>query len=210
MEACTGFVEEHHIYLLQIIRKDIDQTQTLVDDLSECIKRLLSKYENVLELLREIPGFSTKVVEDLVSEIGLDMSHFPSEKHLSSWAGLSPGNNESAGKKSARITHGNKQVKAVITEAAWAATRTKNTFFSERYHRIAARRGKKRALIAVGHSQLISVYLILSTGARYHELGAQYMQSKIEQKRKVYLSSELKKLGYNVSLTKVPQAVTPN
>ncbi len=71
-----------------------------------------------------------------------------------------------------------------------------------------ARRGKKRALIA-GHSQLISVYLILSTGSRYHELGAQYMQSKIEQKRKVYLSSELKKLGYNVSLTKVPQAVTP-
>ena len=175
LEACTGFVEDHHIYLLQMIRKDIDQTQALVDDLSERIKRLLSKYDNVLELLMEIPGFSTKVVEDLVSEIGLDMS-----------------------------------VKAVITEAAWAATRTKNTFFSERYHRIAARRGKKRALIAVGHSQLISVYLILSTGARYHELGAQYMQSKIEQKRKVYLSSELKKLGYNVSLTKVPQAVTPN
>ena len=99
LEACTGFVEEHHIYLLQMIRKDIDQTQTLVDDLSERIKRLLSKYENVLELLREIPGFSTKVVEDLVSEIGLDMSHFPSEKHLSSRAGLSPGNNESAGKK---------------------------------------------------------------------------------------------------------------
>lgn len=205
LEACTGFVEEHHIYLLQMIRKDIDQTQTLVDDLSERIKRLLSKYENVLELLREIPGFSTKVVEDLVSEIGLDMSHFPSEKHLSSWAGLIV-----RVKKSARITHGNKQVKAVITEAAWAATRTKNTFFSERYHRIAARRGKKRALIAVGHSQLISVYLILSTGSRYHELGAQYMQSKIEQKRKVYLSSELKKLGYNVSLTKVPQAVTLN
>ena len=196
LEACTGFVEEHHIYLLQMIRKDIDQTQALVDDLSERIKRLLSKYENALELLKEIPGFSTKVVEDLISEIGLDMSHFPSEKHLSSWAGLSPGNNE--------------RVKAVITEAAWAATRTKNTFFSERYHRIAARRGKKRALIAVGHSLLVSVYLILSTGARYHELGAQYIQSKIEQKRKVYLSSELKKLGYNVSLTKVPQAVTPN
>ena len=177
LEACTGFVEEHHIYLLQMIRKDIDQTQALVDDLSERIKRLLSKYENALELLKEIPGFSTKVVEDLISEIGLDMSHL---------------------------------VKAVITEAAWAATRTKNTFFSERYHRIAARRGKKRALIAVGHSLLVSVYLILSTGARYHELGAQYIQSKIEQKRKVYLSSELKKLGYNVSLTKVPQAVTPN
>lgn len=98
----------------------------------------------------------------------------------------------------------------MITEAAWAATRTKNTFFSERYHRIAARRGKKRALIAVGHSQLISVYLILSTGARYHELGAQYMQARIEQKRKSYLSSELKKLGYQVSLTKAPIGATPN
>ena len=101
LEACTGFVEEHHVYLLQMIRKDIDQTQSLVYDLSERIKSLLSKYENALELLKEIPGFSTKVVEDLVSEIGLDMSHFPSEKHLSSWAGLSPGNNESAGKKKA-------------------------------------------------------------------------------------------------------------
>ena len=102
LEACTGFVEEHHVYLLQMIRKDIEQTQTLIDDLSERIKRLLSKYDNVLELLKEIPGFSTKVVEDLVSEIGLDMSHFPSEKHLSSWAGVSPGNNESAGKKKAQ------------------------------------------------------------------------------------------------------------
>lgn len=99
LEACTGFVEEHHVYLLRMIRKDMDQTQKLVEELSERIKSLLSKYENALELLKEIPGFSTKVVEDLVAEIGLDMSHFPSEKHLSSWAGVSPGNNESAGKK---------------------------------------------------------------------------------------------------------------
>ncbi len=106
LEACTGFVEEHHIYLLQMIRKDIDQTQTLVDDLSERIKRLLSKYENVLELLREIPGFSTKVVEDLVSEIGLDMSHFPSEKHLSSGPVFLRATT-SAGKK--RTNHSRKQ-----------------------------------------------------------------------------------------------------
>lgn len=99
LEACTGFVEEHHIYLLQMIRKDISKTQSLVDELSERIKSILSKYENAIELLKEIPGFSTKVVEDLVAEIGLDMSHFPSEKHLASWAGVCPGNNESAGKK---------------------------------------------------------------------------------------------------------------
>lgn len=101
-------------------------------------------------------------------------------------------------------------MKAVVTEAAWAATRTKNTFFSERYHRIAARRGKKRALIAVGHSQLISVYLILSTGATYRELGAQYIQEKIEKKRKNYLTGELKKLGYTVALEKKPEVSISN
>lgn len=126
-----------------MIRRNIAQIQVFVDELSNRIKDILSKYENAMELLKEIPGFSTKEVEDLVSEIGLDMSAFPSEKHLASWAGICPGNNESAGKKSGRITHGNKQVKAVLTESAWAATRTKNTFFSERYHRISARRGKK-------------------------------------------------------------------
>lgn len=129
--------------MLQMIRRNIAQIQVFVDELSNRIKDILSKYENAMELLKEIPGFSTKEVEDLVSEIGLDMSAFPSEKHLASWAGICPGNNESAGKKSGRITHGNKQVKAVLTESAWAATRTKNTFFSERYHRISARRGKK-------------------------------------------------------------------
>lgn len=118
--------------MLQMIRKSIAQTQDLVDELSKRIKDMLIKYDNVLELLKEIPGFNTKIVEDLVSEIGLDMSAFPSEKHLASWAGICPDNNESVGKKSGRITHGNKQVKAVLTEAAWAATRTKNTFFSER------------------------------------------------------------------------------
>ncbi len=206
LEACSGFVEEHHVYMLQMIRKSIAQTQGLIDELSKRIKDILVKYDNVLELLKEIPGFNINVVEDLVSEIGLDMSAFPSEKHLASWAGICPGNNESAGKKSGRITHGNKQVKAVLTEAAWAATRTKNTFFSERYHRISARRGKKRALIAVAHSQLTAAYLILSTGAKYHELGAQYMQAKIEKKRKVYLTAELKKLGYKVSLEKNMEA----
>lgn len=99
LEACTEFVKEHHIYLLQMIRKDIAKTQELVDELSERIKSILSKYENAIELLKEIPGFSTKVVEDLVAEIGLDMSHFPSEKHLASWAGICPDKNESAGKK---------------------------------------------------------------------------------------------------------------
>lgn len=108
LEACTGYVEEHHIYLLQMIRKDIINTQVLIDDLSVRIRILLSKYDNVLELLKEIPGFSTKVIEDLIAEIGLDMSHFPTERHLASWSGMAPGNNESAGKKKCK-NHSRKQ-----------------------------------------------------------------------------------------------------
>ena len=103
LEDCTGFVEEHHVYMLQMIRKSIAQTQGLVDELSKRIKEILIKYDNVLELLKEISGFNTKVVEDLVSEIVLDMSAFPSEKHLASWAGICPGNNESAGKKTEEL-----------------------------------------------------------------------------------------------------------
>ncbi len=100
-EACNGLVEEHHIYMLGIIRRDIAQTEQIITDLNGRIKKMLAVYDNVLDLLKKVPGLSTKTIEDLVAEIGLDMNVFPTEKHLASWAGLCPGNNESAGKKKA-------------------------------------------------------------------------------------------------------------
>ncbi len=202
LKACTGFVKKHHVKMLRIMRKDIAQAEEMIADLSEQIKDILSKYDNVMEALKEIPGFDTKVIEDLVAEIGFNMSPFPSEKHLASWAGLAPGNNESAGKtKSARITHGNVYLKAIMTEAAWAATRTKGTFYSEKYHRLAMRRGKKRALIAIAHSQLVTVYYILSFGIPYNELGDTYVPQKKKKTRVLYLKGELAKLGFKVELT---------
>lgn len=156
----------------------------------------------MIELLNDIPGLNVKSIEDPVAETGLDMSAFPNEKHLCSWVGIAPGNNESAGKKrSGRITPGNRQAKAAIVEAAWATTRTKNTFYSARYHRLAARRGKKRALIAAGHSILKSVYHILSTSCVYREPGADHVNLRAEAKRMSYLRKELEKLGYEVRLT---------
>lgn len=98
-EACNGLVEEHHIYMLGIIRRDIAGTEQIIGELDERIRKMLSVYDDVLNLLKQVPGLSTKTVEDLVAEIGLDMSAFPTEKHLASWAGMCPGNNESAGKK---------------------------------------------------------------------------------------------------------------
>jgi transposase len=100
-EACQGFFEAHHRYMLSVIGKEMASTQVTIAELTERIKEALSPYENALELLKKVPGISTKSAQDLVAEIGLDMSVFPSEKHLASWAGISPGNNESAGKKKA-------------------------------------------------------------------------------------------------------------
>ena len=98
-EACEGFVTAHHVFMLQTIRKDISSCESLISELNARIRNMLAPYDNVLELLKEVPGLSTKSVEDLIAEIGLDMSVFPDEKHLASWCGVAPGNNESAGKK---------------------------------------------------------------------------------------------------------------
>ena len=167
-QACEGFIEPHHIYMLQTIRKDMEQTKAIIADLTCRIKEVLSPYENVMELLQKIPGLSRKTVEDLIAEIGVDMEAFPTEKHL----------------------------------ASWAATRTKNTFYSARYHRLAARRGKKRALVAVGHSILKSVWHVLKEACEYKELGAEYLNQRMEQKRKNYLKKELEALGYKVKISR--------
>jgi len=104
LEACQGVITPHHVFMLQVIKEDIRSCESLITQIDSRIKEILSPYENVLELLKEVPGLSTKTIEDLVAEIGLDMTVFPTEKHLASWSGLSPGNNESAGKKKRKNT----------------------------------------------------------------------------------------------------------
>jgi transposase len=99
LEACNGYVTEHHVFMLQTIRVDNVATETIVSNIDVRIRDMLSPYDNVIELLKKVPGLSTQSIEDLVAEIGLDMSVFPNEKHLCSWVGIAPGNNESAGKK---------------------------------------------------------------------------------------------------------------
>lgn len=203
LEACTGYMNPHKIYMLQKIRSCNRKLQSEIDELDQHIKSIYAPYQSVLDMLCKIPGIQNRVCEDLIAEIGLDMSRFPTEGHLCKWAAMCPGNNESAGKKkSANTGHGDKHVKAVLTEAAWAASRTKDTFFAERYGRLAYRKGAKKALIAVGHSILTSVYHVLSTGKPYKELGARYVPEKIATKRKKYLKEELQKLGYEVVLKK--------
>lgn len=203
LEACTGYMDDHKIYMLQLIRGSNKDIRRRITEMDAKIKTFLAPYSEVIERLNEIPGIQDRTCEDLIAEIGLDMSTFPTAAHLCSWAGMCPGNNESAGKKkSGRTNHGDKHVKAALVEASWAASRTKGTFFMERFNRLVVRKGSKKALVAVGHSLLTCIHHVLFTGERYKELGDRYVPERMERKRRDYLKAELKKLGYDVSLTK--------
>lgn len=131
----------------------------------------------------------------IIAEIGTDMDVFPDERHLASWAGMSPGSNESAGKKkSARTTHGDKYLKALLVEAGWGASRTKNTYLRSKYESLVGRRGRKRALIAVGHKILCAAYFIIRNKEPYLELGAEYLGKRKRENEIQRLEAKLSEL----------------
>ena len=135
------------------------------------------------------------------------MSHFPSHTHISSWAGVSPGNNESAGKRfSGRITPGNRWLKAALNEASWAASKTKGTYLKARFQRLAARRGKKRACVAISHTILIMAYHIVKEQRNYKELGSDFFDRLHEEQLIKRLTSRIQGLGYKIELQKLTPA----
>jgi transposase len=153
-----------------------------------------------------IPGVDQTAAHVLVAELGVDMSRFPNDRHVAAWAGLAPGNNESAGKHySGRTTKGNPALRRMLVQAAWAATRTKGTYLSALYRRLVARRGKKRAIVAVARSILISAYHMAIRREPYRDAGGNYFDQRMREIVVSRLSRRLEKLGYSVFLT--PQAV---
>lgn len=165
-------------------------------------------WEEAVALLDTIPGIDRRTAEVILAEIGLDMSRFPTADHLASWAGLAPGNHQSGGKHySGRTTKGNQSLSSIVIQAAWSAVRTKDTFLKARYHRLAARRGKKRAIVAVAHSMLVSVWHILTYRQPYHELGGDYFDRRKKETKVSYLIRQLEKLtGGSVSIAIQPAA----
>jgi transposase len=159
-------------------------------------------------LLDTIPGVNRRIAEVMLAEMGLDMSQFPTADHLASWAGLAPGNYQSGGKRySGRTTKGNKPLASIMVQAAWPAVRTKNTFLKSRYHRLAARRGKKRAIVAVAHSILVSAWHMLTYQQPYQELGGDYFDQRKKDTKVSYLVRRLEKLtGGSVSIELQPAA----
>jgi transposase len=162
---------------------------------------------DAVKLLETIPGIGLRVAEVIVSEIGVDMARFPTDAHLASWAGVCPGNNESAGKRrSSQTTKGSPYLRAAVTQAAWAASHTKNTYLAAQYHRLIRRMGKKKALVAVAHSLLVIVYHVLAQKSDYRELGGDYFDRQHQRSQQQRLVKKLEALGLKVIVEALPEA----
>jgi len=178
--------------LIAQIVDHIDDMTKRIADMDDLIKGYMEQYEAAIAAVSELPGIGRRSAEVIISEIGMDMSRFPSAAHLCSWAGVCPGNHQSAGKRQhGKTTKGNKTLRSILTQCAKAARNCKDTFFSAQYQRIAARRGKNRATIAVAHSMLIAIYHVLKNGVAFHDLGAEYYNSFNREHK---IKSHLKRL----------------
>jgi transposase len=199
-EAIAGNVSEHHRFMLQTILENIEKIEDTITKLDAQITKQTADYAVEIELLDSIPGVDKDGAIGIIAEIGTDMSAFPDQKHLASWAGMSPGSNESAGKKkSSRITHGNKYLRTLLVELAWAASRTKKTYLSNKYKSLVGRRGKKKAIIAVGHKILIASYFIIKNKVAFNELGEDYLSNYRKDKLIAYYKKQLEQLDPNLN-----------
>jgi len=164
-------------------------------------------WSQAVTLVDTSPGFDVRSAQNILAEIGIDMKRFFDADHLASWAGVAPGNNESGGKhRSGRTPPGDRPVRRILLQAAWTATRTKGSYLSALYHRLALRRGKKRAILAVAHSLIVSLYHMLTRQKPYRDLGANYFDERKRESVTNNLVRRLEKLGYQVKLETKPAA----
>jgi transposase len=200
-EALEGEVREHHKFMIKVSLKHIRAMEKILLGVERKIREKIERdYKQEDELLQTIPGVKENA-STVIAEIGVDMDIFPNEMHLSSWSGVCPGNNESAGKKKpGSTTYGNKCLKTMLIEFAWVASRTRGTYLRSKYHSLVGRRGKKRALVALGHKILIMCYHILKYKRPYKELGVDYLDQRRKDKIARSYIKRLNHLGYEVTL----------
>src|SRR5712692_5455460 len=200
-KALEGKLTDHHRFLLSLLWKELAQQEELIADLDSKIEEHTRPFTAEVERLDAIPGVDHRVAEVLLAEVGADIKPFPSDQHLSSWAGMCPGNEESAGKRRRRrITPGNRWLKQTLAQAAWAASHTKKSYLASQYRRVAGHRGKKRALIAVGHSILVIFYHMLKTGTSHTDLGGDFFDRLQPERLTRYYVKRLERLGHIVTL----------
>jgi len=201
-DALTGRLTDLHAFRLEQLLAEVDHLQESVDRYTAQIDTALGPYRCFRDLICTVPGISTITADVITAETGGDMSQFPTAKHLCSWAGVSPGSNESAGVAHQSSTrHGNKHLGRVLGIAAMAACRTRNTYLSARHHRIAARRGNLRALVATEHKMLESIWHMATTNTAYRELGGDYFLQLDPARATRRAVAQLRHLGYDITLT---------
>lgn len=199
--ALLGRVTPHHRFLLRLHLDHSEHLDGLIGQLSERIETCLAPFAEVRGLLETIPGVGPRVAEVILAEVGAEVTPFPTAAHLASWAGLCPGNNESAGKtRSGRMRKGSVWLRAALIQAAWAASRTKDTYLAGHFHRIAARRGRKRAAAAVAHTILVTVYHIVGRREPYRDLGADYLDQLDPTRVTRRLVERLQRMGLKVTI----------
>jgi transposase len=201
-EALKGLVGAHQRMMLDSLLRHIDFLDSEISRLDREVAERMHPFEADIERLDGIHGMGKRAIEEVLAEIGTDMSRFPSADNLASWAKLCPGNNESAGKrKSGRTGHGNVWLRAILVQVAWGASHTKGTYLSALYHRLAGRRGAKRAIIAVAHAVLVIIYMMLRNHTTYHDLGEKHFDQLNPQSVLNRAIRRIEKLGYKVTLT---------
>jgi transposase len=204
LEALESRWQPHHSVVARQILAHIDFLDATIDTLSDQIVECVAPFQAAVELLCTIPGISTLTAQTIIAEIGVDMSRFPTAGHLAAWAGVAPASRESAGKhRSAGTRHGSRHLRHSLIEAARAAARTKGTFLSARYHRIARRRGPNKAAVAIAHTMLVSAHHMLLTGEIYRDLGADYYDKRNnDPDHKLHRHiAELQAAGYTITRT---------
>jgi transposase len=200
-QTLNGRLDDHHRFLLQLQLRRLAQADTDLATLDKHIDEALAPYQEQYQALQQIPGVSRVVSAVIIAELGTDMTVFRSAQHAAAWAGVCPGNNESAGKRrQAGVRKGNVHLRTALVEAAVAASHTKGNYLRDKFYRLRARRGTKRAAMAIGHKILIAAYQMLATRAPYKDLGATYLDGLEKRRTTQHLVRRLERLGYEVTL----------
>ncbi len=201
LEALRGRVTKHHRFMLKLHLRQIDQLDSSIEELEAQARAAIEPFRHCVEQLKAIPGISDTAAHVLLAEIGTDMSVFPSAAHLLSWAGMCPRSDESAGKRrSTRLRHGAPWLKATLVQIAWPATRRKDGYFRALFHRLKARRGPKKAIVAVAASILTTVYHLLRDGTVYEDLGTGHFDAINRDRAAKSLVRRLQALGFDVDV----------
>jgi len=206
-KALDGRITKHHRFMLQLLKDSIAEKEHQIERIEAQIDEATKACQIEIDLLQTIPGVGKDSAISIISEIGTDMSRFPDEHHLSSWAGMSPGNNESGGKKKvAKTVHGNKYLQSTLVECAWGATRKKDSFLKRKYESLVGRRGKKKALVAVGHKIIVAAYHVIKNKEAYKEPELHNNPQKKNKQIRNYLN-RLKELGLEIPMEPLQEII---